>query len=107
MKVVAVHGIGNQFEAAETIRAAWLPPLNGGLQEAGFPLLDPAEFAAIFFGSIFRLPGKRGSAIGVSPEDECWLNDLLFEFTREAARLSEQNRGINDPAGEDPRIQAP
>jgi hypothetical protein len=107
MKVVAIHGIGHRFEGSETIREAWLPALNSGLQEAGYALLDSPDFLPIFFGSIFRPPGKRGFDVTLSADEERWAQELLVEFNREAARLSEQNRGDSDPTGEDPRIQAP
>jgi hypothetical protein len=107
MKVAAIHGIGNRFEGSETIREAWLPALNSGLREAGFAFVDSQDFVPVFFGSIFRPPGKRGSDTTLSLDDERWLRALLLEFNREAARLSEQNREANDPAGEDPRIQSP
>jgi hypothetical protein len=106
MKVVAIHGIGNRFEGSETIRQAWLPALNSGLQEAGFATLDPQDFVPIFFGGIFRPAGKRGSDTTLSADEKQWVHELLLDLNREAARLSEQNRAVNDPNGEDPRIQA-
>jgi hypothetical protein len=107
MKIAAIHGIGNRFEGSETMREAWLPALNSGLREAGRPVVNSADFVPVFFGSIFRPPGKRGSDTPPSSDDEQWLWELLLEFNREAARLSEQNRESSDPAGEDPRIQSP
>jgi hypothetical protein len=106
-RVVAIHGIGNRFEGSETVRAAWLPALNSGLQEAGFPLIDSRDFTPVFFGGIFRPPGRRGFDTKLSEEEKQWLCELVFALNREAARLSEQNRTVNDPTGEDPRIQAP
>lgn len=107
MKIVAIHGIANQFEGSETIRQAWLPALNSGLQEAGFPPVDPSDFVPIFFGGIFRPKGTRGSDTSLSSEDQEWLQPMLLELTLEAVRLSEQNRGIDNPDHESPGIQSP
>ena len=107
LKVAAIHGIGNRFEGYDTITAAWLPALNSGLREAEFPPIEDGDFTLIFFGSIFRPPGTRGSDTKLTTEDKEWARKMLLDFNRETARLAEQNRTNSDPKGEDPRIQAP
>src|SRR5262245_15385826 len=107
MKIAAIHGIGNRFEGYDTIISAWLPALNSGLREAGFAPIEAEAFTPIFFGSIFRPPGTRGSDTRLAAEDEEWARQMLLEFYGEAARLAAQNRAGNDPNGEDPRIQPP
>jgi hypothetical protein len=107
MKVAAIHGIGNRFEGYETIAASWLPALNSGLKEAGFPVIEKPDFIPIFFGSIFRPSGVRGSETTFSAEDEEWVREMLLEFNREAARLGHLNRSGEDAKGEDPRVQPP
>lgn len=105
-KVAAVHGIGNRFEGFETIAAAWLPALNSGLHEAGFPVLQAVDFTPIFFGAIFRPSGTRGTESALSSSDKDWVLRLLQEYYVEAARLAKENITDTDPKGEEPRIQA-
>lgn len=107
MKIAAIHGIGNRFEGLDTLAAAWLPAMNSGLREAGFPVLEQADFSLIFFGSIFRPSERRGIDTALAAPDEDWARQLLLEFNQEAARLADQNRTDSDPRGEDPRIQRP
>jgi hypothetical protein len=105
MKVVGLHGIGNRFEGRETLASDWLPALNSGLVEAGCQPLPPEDFGTIFYGSVFRPSGGRGS--GDPLEDLEWGRDLLWAWCNEAAQLAERNRLDADPNGEDPRIQSP
>jgi hypothetical protein len=107
MKVAVIHGIGNRFEGYETIAAAWLPAMNSGLREAGFPIIEKPDFTPIFFGSIFRPNEARGSETTLSANDEEWIREMLLEFNREAARLADLNRSDEDAKGEDPRVQSP
>jgi hypothetical protein len=113
MKVAAVHGIGNRFEGTDKLAAEWLPALNSGLKEAGFPRIDAKDFTLIFFGSIFRplnetAPTRgRGNAHKTDEKDEEWVAKMLVEYNKEAASLSAENHSGNDEKGEDPRIQAP
>jgi hypothetical protein len=112
MIVSAIHGIGNRFEGSDKLAAAWLPAMNSGLHEAGFPRIDPGDFTLIFFGGIFRplgdvaaTRGREGGAPG--REDEEWVAQMLVEYNKEAARLSKANSAGEDEKGEDPRIQPP
>jgi hypothetical protein len=107
VRLAAIHGIGNRFEGTDKLAASWLPALNSGLREAGFPVVDAQEFALIFFGSIFRPPGTRGDESALSQEDEAWAERLLLDFNREAARLAALNRDGSDPKGENPKVQSP
>ena len=92
MKVAAIHGIGSRFEGYATITAVWLPAINSGLREAGFPRIAEPDFTPIFFGSIFRPEETRGIDMTLTAEDEAWVPEMLGEFYREASRLAEQNR---------------
>lgn len=106
MKVAAVHGIGSRFEGVDTIAATWLPAMNSGLREAGFPIVESPNFTPIFFGSIFR-PSGEIIASAWSPEDQAWAGHLLVNVNREAARLASLNKNGLDSKGEDPDVQSP
>ena len=59
-RIVCVHGIGQGYEAAETLLATWAPALAGGVSNAG-GRLDPAEVSMAFYGSLFRPAGGKGA----------------------------------------------
>lgn len=64
-RIVCVHGIGQAYEAAETLLATWAPALAGGVSNAG-GRLDPAEVSMAFYGALFRPSGSKGA--GAIPE---------------------------------------
>jgi hypothetical protein len=83
-KIVAVHGIGQQFSGDAIIHRDWWPALVSGLHLAGSDLEDERELTCAFYGSLFR---KRGSlatsdsyqARDVGPEEAALLNLLWKE----------------------------
>src|SRR5258707_5843934 len=58
-KVVAVHGVGQQFKGEELLLAEWLPSLNDGMHRAGFPRLAPDDLTCAFYGDLFRKKGTK------------------------------------------------
>ena len=58
VRIVCVHGVGQQREAAETLHAAWAPALCGGVGLAGGQLAE-AEVRCAFYGDLFRPPGRH------------------------------------------------
>ena len=68
--IVLVHGIGQQQESADTLEAAWLPALAGGVRAAGFTdVADDlwrsrrpggTDIRMAFFGDLFRQAGAQG-----------------------------------------------
>jgi hypothetical protein len=60
-RVVCVHGVGQQREAANTLHAAWAPALCGGVGLAGGRLPE-AEVRCAFYGDLFRPPGRHLAA---------------------------------------------
>ena len=52
-KVLCIHGIGQEYEAEETLTACWVPALCGGVSNAG-GRLDPSEVRMCFYGNLFR-----------------------------------------------------
>ena len=87
-RVVCVHGIGQQREAANTLQAAWAPALCGGVGLAGGLLLE-AEVRCAFYGDLFRPPGRHlaaGDPLILAEELDPFERDLLAEWWGEAAR---------------------
>lgn len=110
MKVVGVHGIAHTFLTAPEIERQWLPAIQGGLEEAGFPRIQPDEFTIAAYGAEFRSKGMRSGTLprltAADVKDE-WEEAMLLAWWQEAAQLSQHNRGKADPLGEDLTIQSP
>jgi hypothetical protein len=108
--VVAVHGIGQTYEGADTLSNPWLQAMNTGLVEAGFGRLEPQNFAMVGYGSLFRRSGTKAGALPpLTAKDvtEDFERELLTLLWREAARLSAEARRHPGPDAEDPTIQSP
>jgi hypothetical protein len=110
MKIVGIHGIAHTHLTAPQIENEWLPALQGGLEEAGFPRIAREDFAIAAYGALFRPSGTRSGSVPKLTADDVkdeWEQALLLEWWREAAALSELNRSEKDPLGEDLTIQSP
>jgi len=87
-RVVCVHGVAQQREAANTLHEAWAPALSGGVGLAGGRLAE-SEVACAFYGDLFRPPGRH-LAVGepvIRPQDlDEFEHDLLSAWWVEAAR---------------------
>lgn len=108
MKIVGIHGIAHTHLTSPEIEREWLPAIQGGLEEAGFPQIDEEDFAIAAYGALFRPSGTRAGRLPkLTAEDvkDEWEESLLTEWWREAARLSEVNRSRHDLLGEDLTIQ--
>jgi len=100
-RVVAVHGIGQQFKGEHSLHAEWLPALRDGLARAGVEGFAGGDLACAFYGDLFRPSGTK--AIGapgydfrdVEPEWELALLELLWG---EAARVEPAVTGPDVPA---------
>jgi len=87
-RVVCVHGVGQQREAANTLHSAWAPTLCGGVGLAGGRLLE-AEVGCAFYGDLFRPPGRHlatGDPLVRAEELDPFEQDLLAAWWGEAAR---------------------
>ena len=110
MKIVGVHGIAHTHLTAPEIEREWLPAIQGGLEEAGFPRISPDEFGIAAYGAVFRPAGTRSgmfprlTAADFQDERE---EAMLLAWWQEAAKLSQINRSKADPLGEDLTIQSP
>lgn len=110
MKIVGVHGIAHTFLTAPEIEREWLCSIQGGLEEAGFPRIQPNEFTIAAYGALFRSEGMRSGTLprltAADVKDE-WEEAMLLAWWQEAAQLSELNRSKSDPLGEELTIQSP
>ena len=88
MRVVCVHGVGQQREAENTLHASWAPALCGGVSLTGGRLTE-AEVRCAFYGDLFRPPGRHlaGGDPLIRGEDlDQFEQDLLVAWWAEAAR---------------------
>ncbi len=88
-RIVAIHGIAQEYKAPAVLEAEWLPSLRGGVQLAGGPPIADGDVVFPFYGDLFRPEGKAAglpyyTADDVEPGFE---EELLLEWWTEAARL--------------------
>jgi hypothetical protein len=95
--IVAVHGIGQQFEGAPTLKLAWFPALLSGLHLAGGHLQDHEDFRIAFYGDLFRQSGKAVepayTAEDIADPLEC---DLLVAWAEKAAETDSNLQSLSD-----------
>jgi hypothetical protein len=87
-KIVAVHGIGQQFKGEATIHREWWPALVDGLNRVKAKPDGPEDLDCAFYGNLFRKPGALAftgsyTAQDVGPE-EAELLDQLWAAAAEA-----------------------
>jgi hypothetical protein len=88
-KVVAVHGISQEYSGRHTIRSEWLPHLKDGLERAGCALDSDDDFDCAFYGDVFRAETK---AVGIPDYNEYdvdtdWERALLLELWTEVSKV--------------------
>ncbi|MEL4896826.1 hypothetical protein [Crocosphaera sp. Alani8] len=92
-KIVAVHGINQQYRGSHTIYSEWYPALQDGLERADFVLDSEDEFRCAFYGDIFRGKGKsEGDNIPDYDLDDIeagWEEEFLFDLSQEAIALKQ------------------
>lgn len=92
-KVLAVHGINNTYSAGPVMAREWVPALLGGVELAGGRgLLDEDDVACVFYGDVFRRPGRvlgDEDLEALEPDDveNGAEADLLMAWWREAASV--------------------
>lgn len=105
-KIVAVHGIGQQYLGSHTLHNTWYPALCDGLRVAGRKVVDENDVDVVFYGDLFRPAGTKAGIPLIQPEDVTEQEAaLLVVWWREAARLSELAR--QGKADESMDIQSP
>lgn len=85
-RIVAVHGIGQQYEGAELLRSSWLPALRDGVLLAGGARLGDDDLSVAFYGDLFRPQGKAAGD-QFDPRDLAseWEQTLLKAWWDEGA----------------------
>jgi hypothetical protein len=92
MRVVCVHGIGQQLLGERQLLSSWLPPLHDGMTRAGFgDLLRDDDIGMAFYGDLFRAAAQRLTANDppYQPKDidPGLEQELLLAWWQEAARV--------------------
>jgi hypothetical protein len=104
--VILVHGIGHEFDSADTIERDWAPALAGGVRTANFPAVADRlwrqgpvagglDVRAAFYGHLFRPAGAQGAAgPALGADEEALADELAQECLRqgEQSESSEQQR---------------
>ncbi|GAB2569685.1 PGAP1-like alpha/beta domain-containing protein [Spirosoma areae] len=92
-KIVAIHGIGQQYVGGHTLHSSWYPALCDGLRAAGKPEVPAEDLELVFYGDLFRPAGTKAGIPLIQP-DELTEEEaaLLMVWWQEAARLSELAR---------------
>ena len=89
-KIVAVHGINQQYRGSNTIFSEWYPAVRDGLERADFVLDSEDEFKCAFYGDIFR---GRSMSKGDIPDYDAddvesgWEEEFLLQLGQEAVAL--------------------
>ncbi|MEW2387862.1 hypothetical protein AB0933_05815 [Streptomyces venezuelae] len=89
-RVVCVHGIGQQHVGERQLYASWRPALADGLTRAAAPPLAEKDVTCVFYGDLFRPPGRTLSVqdppLDASDIAEGLESELLLQWWAEAAR---------------------
>ena len=75
VRVVVVHGIGQEFLGPESMARVVGPALRDGVRIAGGPRLTPEDVACAFYGNLFFKEGMR--SVALPPWDESDVNEAL------------------------------
>lgn len=91
-KILAVHGIGQQFKGDAVIHAEWWPALSSGVRLAGGDLRDGNDLACAFYGHLFRRPGSLAASPAYTARDVGAEEESLLEALWIAAADAEPDR---------------
>ncbi|MFB7126490.1 hypothetical protein [Kitasatospora sp. NPDC056273] len=105
-----MHGIGQQVQGEDRLRAVWWPALRDGLRRAGAvaDVLGEEDVAVGFYGDVFRPVGRMLSA-GIPPYT---ARDVEDGFERELlaawwSAASEVDAGVVPPGAADTLVATP
>lgn len=98
-RIVCVHGIGQQYKAEDVLAKVWVPALRGGLRRSGAAgvaaagALGDADITCVFYGDLFRPPGRW-----LGPGDEWLTAEDATADDAELLRAWWQEAASTDPA---------
>jgi hypothetical protein len=102
-EIVLVHGIAQEQSSADSLEAAWLPAVAGGVRTAGAPNLAdalwrsgrPASVDArmAFYGDLFLAAGSQGGSPSALVGSDDWESGVLVEGLANAWLRAAAERG--------------
>ncbi len=84
-RIIAVHGLGQQFAGPQVLRANWLPALQDGLELAGAEPLANEDLIVAFYGDLFRLTNSASIEEDAERLDQDLEEELIVPLWRAAA----------------------
>jgi hypothetical protein len=91
MRVVGVHGIGNQYSWRQDIVDEWTSALSGGLEwAAGHPIATAPDLDVAFYGHLFRSAPEATGKGAADDQDAAEFDDL------DAEELSELTAAVQE-----------
>ncbi|WP_040693741.1 alpha/beta hydrolase [Nocardia vinacea] len=97
-RIVAVHGIGQQFKGPHSLSDRWLPAIADGMALAGAAVPAAEDLAFAFYGDLFRRGGKGiGEPLYAARDvEEGFERELLEAWWQSAAALESAVPGPDD-----------
>lgn len=57
VRIVGVHGLGQQLKGRHTLKDVWLPAMRDGFERANAPIPADWDLTCAFYGDLFRTKG--------------------------------------------------
>ena len=88
-RIVAVHGIAQQYKGPSILHQEWFAPLCDGISLAGGKPPASEDLTCIFYGEYFRPKGTTSLELPYDTDDvtESYEQDLLVAWWRGAAEI--------------------
>lgn len=96
-KILAVHGIAQQYVSAAQLRSSWTDALQDHFERAGKPEFLKSELKVVFWGDLFRNPAKLYKGAVFDPS-EIKSADPDLEFQLLLALETEAEALLPSPA---------
>lgn len=90
-RILAVHGIGQQYKADEVIREEWWPYLAGGLHNVNVDIVKE-DLVCPFYGHLFRKHDLLSGDDKYAPKDLTEEELALLEVLLEEAAIQEPGK---------------
>ena len=63
VRVVGIHGIAQEYQGPNTLKAEWVSALQDGTTISGVDPLDLDDLGIVFYGDLFRPAGSMAAGI--------------------------------------------